>query len=392
MKTSKSVLEQDQSRGTIYFVSNNYNPNAPAEDLAYPASEKIPAEDEIYVEEVNDKGEIVGKKVKIRYVPGEPSIFADEQSEQAQDRRRLGVIKLNYGHLGIHYMERAMLEYCRLTDYNGAKPRRDTKKNILFYEDIPGKKGEKFVSDDRLVTEVKWKIHNMNKTSLETHAMVLGIPYKNKITEDLKQDLIVYAQRNPESFNEISGKPEMTKKHRVLRAIEEGVLEINDNSNIISWKQSGKDILRAPISSDATDYFVEYLSKEAGLEVYEEICRVLGIDEDADLPESIKRKAAEIENPSTPEPKTATLDADPLAPVFPAKPSSDPYKLAEQAEKAYVIIKAKTGPWYHIKGEKVTDKYYNFAKGRKNIVKAIKSDDELKAKITSMLQPEPVAV
>ncbi len=78
--------------------------------------------------------------------------------------------------------------------------------------------------------------------------------------------------------------------------------------------------------------------------------------------------------------------------MFPAKPSSDPYKLAEQAEKAYVIIKAKTGPWYHIKGEKVTDKYYNFAKGRKNIVKAIKSDDELKAKITSMLQPEPVAV
>jgi hypothetical protein len=354
-------------RKQIVFISNSFNPNPKFSGRNFPQSESVPATDEILEIDPKSKQEV---RRLIRYVPGEPSIYAEEQSDNAVNpktgRARLGKIKLSEGSKIVTNLEVTLLEYLRKCDYNGNKKDRDPRKNVLFFEDIPGKHAQDHVKNDMKITEIKWKLHQMSKSELEMHAMILGVPYKGLYTDDLKADLLMRADGDPSIFDKIADEEGSRIIFDVTKAIDEKIIYVNESENSIHW-DTGKLVVRAPISENPEDHLVDYINTDAGQMIYEEIKRQLYPGEQPQIGGKSVQQVAEKE-------------------VLKHKTNESLENLLSAAIDSGVVI--KNFQWYKLDSTIKGDEYYNFAMGKTKALKFLEENEAfrilLQEKIASL--------
>lgn len=226
--------------------------------------ELIPSETDI-LEIVNG----VPKRRLIRYDAGESEIYADKQSELSK-KKKTPPIRIGHKILPVQKSQVTLLEYLRKADYNGSKPGRDTSKPILYYENIPGKAADKFLFDDKKLTEMKYMIHNMETEDVETFCVALGINgIESKMTQDLRRDLIVLASNKPKLFEDAhKNMPKMKRKYHILNAISLGILD--KRNNIVYWA-GGNPVAITPPGIDAIDFIVDFSYDPNGELFYAEL-------------------------------------------------------------------------------------------------------------------------
>ena len=231
----------DDFKNHIYVLAKRNN-NPTLQDCFYPKTRRIPAIDEIYMEWKDEKtGKIDSRNRLIRYVPGEPSIFADEQSDLANNPKKLGNIVFVDGFLivnGRDKNKRMFLDICNWSKSN-EKTRISGKSTIFYKEDRTERAKDNFDSRKE-IHDLQGKMFDCTLNELKAYAMTFDIRgYDSLSSDELRaklHDLIAY---DPKKFKEELNSPARVRKYWVLKAFEEGILRRSENKSSIEYTLGG---------------------------------------------------------------------------------------------------------------------------------------------------------
>ena len=252
--------KQKDYKPTVYqLISKSKKKNGMPQ---YPIVSLMKAEDIIFDPET-------GENKKIRYVPGETSIYADEQSENAKMREP---IAFNNGYLFVDHTNPTLKNYLNLCNANGSNPHRIKSKSILFTVKDDEKSAQQKIEEVGSTMEAVQSALKMPVNELMGYAKVLGIKIDRSVDE-VRWDMKVQAEKNPKGFLAGMNDPRTEMKQVLLMAEESGIIAMKGKS--VTWSASGNTICIPPVGIKPLDKMVDYCSQGEGEQVYAEIERRL---------------------------------------------------------------------------------------------------------------------
>lgn len=255
-----------------FYILSNKNNNPTLKGCHYPKSKTIPSVDEVYMQWKDKKtGELQEGLRTIRYIPGESSIFADEQKVDDSDlnrlAKRLGVIRFVNGYLVVHGTEKTKRDYLDLCNWNKSNEQtRMTGKTTLFYKDEKDKRSQSDVDVRRKIHELQGEVFNANENELKAYCLTFEIKNYDYLSVNEMQTILVdMIQRDPLRFEKEMKSPLRKRKYWVQKAFEVGYLVYNREVAKVQYTIGGvKDICTVPgINSDDVVSYVTDLSMES---------------------------------------------------------------------------------------------------------------------------------
>ena len=252
--------EQDY-KATVYLLhtkAKNRRTGMPQ----YPIVSLLKAEDIIF-------DPTTGENKKIRYVPGEASIFAEDQPEGVKMREP---ITFNNGFLFVEHTNPTLKKYLDTCNANGSNPHRIKSKSILFLI-----KDDQKTAQDRIsqVTDTMDAVHSALKMPLNElvgYAKVLGVN-TSKSVDEIRWDMKVQAEKNPKGFLAGMNDPRTEMKQLLLMAQESGIISMTKTA--VTWVSSGNIICVPAIGVKPIERMVDFCSEGEGEQIYAEIERRL---------------------------------------------------------------------------------------------------------------------
>ncbi len=314
IKNSSRLYKFNDTGKLIFICSAFYTEKSPIEGVHFPVDFSIVGYDEIFWKPTN-------KNRIIRYIPGEQSIFADEQTDPTSKAN----IQVQYIHwisgvLEVHPQETLLLEFLRYSNHNGYCENRMPKKEIFFIPFQPNMKAEENMDKEKLIFEALKKMFEMVNApdgwyNLESYAQVLGI----RTTDGhfrTQEELTKYIKNNPQDFLNGVDSPAMKKKYFVLEAIKHGILvhlKPQNAAHTLGWANAGL-IVAAPVGQDAVDYLVNN-SEDQFKATFDEIKKQVGATRLYNEAKEVPVVEEEVKD-NEPKQKSSHLNA------FKAKPKS----------------------------------------------------------------------
>lgn len=239
---------------------------------------------------------------KIRYVPGYPSIYVDEQKDVPVNFRPY-MLQFVYGKLVVDGDDYPLLKLVMELDLRADKEGRDTRKPT-FYR-LADKKVvvQKAADHQKTLAEAQNFAWNGDWNVVVALATIKGIDTESKDSQEVRFDLSKHIDpKNPQKFlDELTNKDNI-KKYVVLQAIKRGYLIHNKDTRGIYWATDPKQpIVTAPMHLDTIDYFVGVLKTQDGEEVYAYLQSMVMPTEKKVRIELPKKE--ELEEVAKPEPK-----------------------------------------------------------------------------------------
>ena len=206
----------------------------------------------------------------IRYVKGEMSIFADEQSIGEHIKaERIEFTQKNNGLLVVPKMNKQMLQFLSMTDYNGSKEGRDTTKKAIFRYVDENKIFNKHLESELTLDKAKSKAINCSFDELIEIAMGLepAINIEGKEEEAIRWNVLARAKADPQYFLETIHNPDTNKKSMLRKAEQAGIIKVGVGG--MAWA-NGQMFLIIPPGQNPYSFFVGQKSAEMQA-VYETI-------------------------------------------------------------------------------------------------------------------------
>ena len=228
----------------------------------FPVVSLIKAEDIIFDPET-------GQNKKIRYIPGEASIFAEDQPETAKMREP---IAFNNGFLFVPHTNPTLIKYLDTCNVNGSNPHRIKSKSILFNLKDDKKSAQDKIAKVADVMDAVQAALKMPLNELVGYAKVLGVN-TNKSVDEIRWDMKVQAEKNPKGFLAGLNDPRTEMKQLLLMAEESSIISMTKSA--VTWVSSGNTICVPAIGVKPIERMVDFCSEGEGEQIYAEIERRL---------------------------------------------------------------------------------------------------------------------
>ena len=206
--------------------------------------------------------EETGRRRAIRYCPGEPSIYVDEQSDQAV---REHVIFRNKSLL-VRY------DQPTLKDYLDKHPDNVANGGGAFKLIDNDQSFQEEVDNEFLVHDAISLIKARPIEELLPIAMSLKINTNQKDLQ-VKRALVLYAKKKPQTFIEMFDNPLVHARTSVMQAMDFQI--ISEKKGVIVWSDTGKLVVSVPVGQDAIDTMTRFCLTDKGSSVLNEINRQL---------------------------------------------------------------------------------------------------------------------
>tara|TARA_R100000544_G_scaffold26821_1_gene13810 strand:+ start:69 stop:947 length:879 start_codon:yes stop_codon:yes gene_type:complete len=252
--------KQEYKPSVYHLVSKSRNPKTRMPQ--YPIVSLLKAEDIIFDPET-------GENRKIRYVPGEASIFADDHPETAKMR---DPIAFNNGFLFVDHTNPTLKKYLDTCNANGSNPHRIKSKNILFNVKDEEKNAQDRIAQVADVMDAVQSALKMPLNELVGYAKVLGVN-TNKSVDEIRWDMKVQAEKNPTAFLAGMNDPRTEMKQLLLMAQESSIISMKKSA--VTWVSSGNTICVPAIGVKPIERMVDFCSEGEGEQIYAEIERRL---------------------------------------------------------------------------------------------------------------------
>lgn len=215
------------------FVTSQYTQAPSIEKVNFPRTYSIKCEDQIFDAEKNVMR-------VIRVVPGEISIFKDEQRPDGPGEvRKVTSIMFTNGEKVVEQRETQLLKFLQMCNMNGSNKNRDKRSKIHFYEvDVKAGLDDQKKKDKTSIDALNW-CYDATPADILTFGRVLGYDTVSLGVDDIRMLLTQNAKQNPEKFMGAVSNPATKRKHYIMDAVEKGVLEVNSFNNSIQWKNGG---------------------------------------------------------------------------------------------------------------------------------------------------------
>lgn len=228
----------------------------------------------------------------IRYIPGELSIFKDEQTPDDKVSKKEFSLEFIDGEKIIAGTDTLLIQYLMISDKNGSKPKRDTTITPFYFTVDPGVGLQSVIDTDEQLSEAQHFCYKGDWDEVAAYAMVLNINM-DRDPREIRYALRQIAGKDPVAFLAGMKNPSFKRKFYILEALNSGIIVKNPQRNSIEWKNSnGNAIVTAPIGRDPVDYFTEATFTTDGERQFAAIMDILG---------PIKKDSSELTN--TPSPK-----------------------------------------------------------------------------------------
>ncbi len=258
--TPQFTNKQQEYKATVYnLVAKAKRKNGMPQ---YPIVSLLKAEDIIFDPKT-------GENKKIRYVPGESSIFADEQPKEAKMREP---IAFNNGFLFVDHTNPTLKKYLDTCNANGSNPHRIKSKSILFNVKDNEKTAQDKIAQVADVMDAVQSALKMPLNELVGYAKVLGVN-TNKSVDEIRWDMKIQAEKNPKGFLTGLNDPRTEMKQLLLMAQESGIISMTKSA--VTWVSSGNTICVPAIGVKPIERMVDFCSEGEGEQIYAEIERRL---------------------------------------------------------------------------------------------------------------------
>lgn len=199
-----------------------------------------------------------GRVRQIRYCPGEPSIYKDEQSSNS---RRSHVV-FRDGMLVVPENQPNLAEFMLVHPDNQANG------GGLFRLVDNTRNSEQEVENEFLTHDAVALVRTKDSDEILAVAVALGVNIEQKMIE-IRRELLREAKANPKAFIEMFDDPRVKTRSAIIQAVDFQILAAKPDG--IYWFDSGRLIISVPAGQDPTDIMVRFCLTEKGAIVYEEI-------------------------------------------------------------------------------------------------------------------------
>jgi hypothetical protein len=222
--------------------------------IPFPLSVTIPMTGTVYHKGVN--GAVAPRK--IRYVEGENSIYVDEQSPDKDVPKTKVVASFVRGRMQVDGRNSTMLDFMMNWDINGTKKDRDEKKISKFHLVDTSKLVEKSRKADKdKFAAAQWCYDAPLDKVLAVASLRLSDEQMVQPAEDIRWNLKLIAERNPEEFLKMLENPSTERRYIMKKAINDGFVVINTQINAICWSDNANNPMTvAPAGKDPLEDFI----------------------------------------------------------------------------------------------------------------------------------------
>ena len=98
--------------------------------------------------------------------------------------------------------------------------------------------------------------------------VIFGQKADKMSTAELKRDMMVYAQQDPQDFLDTINDPMVELQDEVVQFVSAGLLMINDKKVNFNLPGNKKKLMTVPFGEDAHYILASYMQSDEGLEVY----------------------------------------------------------------------------------------------------------------------------
>ncbi len=203
-----------------------------------------------------------GGVVTIRYCAGENSVYKDEQNSLSTS----SPIIFKEGNLFVPPEQPNLAEF--LDKHPGNEANGGKKFRLIDHR----KNAKEVIDREFEVVDALVLIRTRPTDDLISVASSLGYS-TDRLMDEVKHDLTVYAKRHPKTFVEMFDDPSTKVKSDIKQAISFGIITVKNG--YIRWTDTNNHIISVPEGKDAVDVFTRYCLTEKGSLVHEELKRQL---------------------------------------------------------------------------------------------------------------------
>tara|TARA_R100001086_G_scaffold106838_2_gene53818 strand:+ start:1316 stop:2161 length:846 start_codon:yes stop_codon:yes gene_type:complete len=191
---------------------------------------------------------------EIRYCPNEPSIFVDEQSENAVKQS----VIFELGRLFVPKQKPNLKKFLELHPSNKANGG-----NIFKLVD-KRKDAEEELNREFLVSDAVSIVRDREISDLLAIALYYGINI-NAATSEIRYNLLRIAKSKPKEFLQSLDSPEVTCRSTIKQASDYQIISLRPNG--VYWFDANSLIVSVPVGQDPTDTMVRFCLTEKGASV-----------------------------------------------------------------------------------------------------------------------------
>jgi hypothetical protein len=295
----------------------------------------------------------------IRYIPGEKSIYVDEQTPDNEKSAPKKMVHAEFvkGEFTVEGYNTTLIDFMMKSNFNGSNPNRIAGKRLL-YRLLDTSLGMKLMMDkDKKVDEAKHWCYTGDWDQVAAYAQALGLNMGDDPSQ-IRFHMRQLVDKDVEKFTEGMNNAGVRRKYFILQAIEQGHLTVNNNDGTVSWA-SGGTITTSPAGKNPVDHFVDSTFSQAGEAIFRNVMTFL-------RPQA--RVETVIEPTLAPAPKH-----NPKKDILPTNPNAPSDGRIEEIIHEAISngIIEQAGPWYSWADQKV--------KGSEAMKEAVKTSAEVLA-------------
>lgn len=200
-----------------------------------------------------------GMEREIKYCRNQQTVFVDEM----KGPQRLGHIVFRNGKLLVEKEQVILQKF--LSIYHP--------KNNLVYEEY---NAEAVAESDIDIIELQLEAMNTAKAlEVDRAEAVLRTEYGSDVTKmtskELKRDVLIFAQNNPEMFLELVNDENINIRNIGIKAVEQNIIKLSEDQRTFKWGSNGRKLITVPFDENPYSALAAYFKTDDGIEVYQTV-------------------------------------------------------------------------------------------------------------------------
>ena len=203
--------------------------------------------------------EKTGKQKEIRYATNHDSPFKEEQEGEAT----MGHIMFRNGDLRVGKEQQNLQKLLSL--YHPLR-------NRLYKEYDPVEEAYDDLELLDLQTDAAVFAREMDIDDAEAILRVeIGSEVSKLSSKEIKRDLRLFANRNPELFLELAQDDNVGLRNTAIKAAEAGIIALSQDQRTFSWASTGRKLMSVPFDENPYSAMAAYFKTDEGMEVFRSI-------------------------------------------------------------------------------------------------------------------------
>ena len=99
----------------------------------------------------------------------------------------------------------------------------------------------------------------------------IGREVTKMTSKELKRDLLVFAQNQPQLFLELATDDNINVRNTGIRAVEAGIIELSQDQRTFKWQSTGKKLITVPFDENPYSALAAWFKTDDGIDVFKTV-------------------------------------------------------------------------------------------------------------------------